>query len=351
MAAKSYRYDPEGPGYQPKNSGVKSTTSIQPKQSTFQQQQGAAYGAMDKNPYFQEYYNTLTGLQKGLGKSSGGSSGGGGGGSQITTPVRSAGLGSFGDKTLNFIGGQMENDPFGQSAVNANTRSTDAQLQQELDRIATDFGNRGQSGSPQHEAAMQQAKANAEANRTNVIQQTKEASAQYGLQVGQMATQAYSEFSAAEDRLSGMVMAGEKMKADIRIAASNANARALSDSVRAQLQIAGLKFQAATGQEDRYSNRFMEGAQFDAAGARDQRDFNYTKSFNDRAFAAQDKAAKAQKTGGILGFIGKGLGFVAGTVLSGGNPAVGAAAAGAVGSLMGGASGQGGPPPSELNYY
>ena len=342
MAAKSYRYDPEGPGYQPKNSGVKSTTSVQPKQSTFQQQQGAAYGAMDKNPYFQDYYNTLTGLQKGIGKSSGGSSGGGGGGSQITTPVRSAGLGSFGAEALDFIGGQMKNDPFGQAAANKGTRPIDAQLKQELDRLDTQYGNTGQYGGPQHQAAIQQAKANAEANRTNVIQQTKEASAQYGLQVGQMATQAYSEFSAAEDRLSGMVMAGEKMKADIRIAASNANARALSDSVRAQLQIAGLKFQAATGQEDRYSGRFMEGAQFDAAGARDQRDFDYTKSFNDRAFKAQDKAAKAQKTGGVLGFLGKVVGTAASFI-----PGVGPAVSSALGSFgsMAGASGQGGPPP------
>jgi len=227
----------------------------------------------------------------------------------------------------------MENDPFGQSAVNANTRSTDAQLQQELDRIATDFGNRGQSGSPQHQAAIQQAKANAESSRTQVQQQTKEASAQYGLQVGQMATQAYSEFSAAEDRLSGMVMAGEKMRADLRLAAARASAASASNDLRTQLQLAGLKFQAATGQEDRYSGRFMEGAQFDAAGARDQRDFDYTKSFNDRAFAAQDKAAKAQKTGGVLGFLGKVVGTAASFI-----PGVGPAVSSALGSFGSGGS-------------
>lgn len=305
----------------------------------------AAGEALEKSPYQQMYkdiYGELGAMQQ---RPRGG--GGVGGMPTIATPEYGEQFKGFQGQTAGYIGGLMEGvqagtGAFGQVAITAREnimRGAQQYADEEIKRRAQAGGYAGTAREQKELAlARQQTEQNVELVRSEMDQKA----AQYGLNVGQLATQFHQNFTQAELGMENLKQQryqfDENKKLEYKRMAQAASMAGINNAFRAismKLQTVGLM----RGEQQDLIDNYYRGAGMSMGAFQ----FGTTVTVGEQQSQANRQhyidlakmAAKSGKKNSIWNILGKGLG-IAGTIIGTAiAPGAGTAIGSGIGNLFG----------------
>ena len=272
-------------------------------------------GGLAQSPYQQELQRLYA-----AGQTERGGGGGGAGTGPIVDPGRGQGFQDYSKTTMDYLQGLADpsKNPFGASALGQRLNEINVGAGMVNEKALADFQNRtGQGpGDPAYEK-MKQEMGQANSMPVNAAKnEMAQMNAQYGFDVAKHLLAGHQEYRTSEDANRDYKLKYGQVNAQIAQAAASASA---GNKARQFAQQMGLLDRMGRNEKSE-RDFYLRTAGMDTASSHEDRDFYYTKEYNKKAMALQEKlgmqAAKSGKKdllASILGtVIGGGIGFAVG---------------------------------------